>query len=69
MFHNAENDHMRWLIITSYQSVYAEFGQGVIHTESNTVFAAVLYLSPDAPLKPLCLNLIKALMMKSTTGV
>ena len=50
VFHNAENDHMRWLITTSFQSVSAEYAQGVIHTDHNTVFAAVLYLTPDAPL-------------------
>ncbi len=50
VFHNAEHDMMRWLITTSFQSVTEEYGQGVIHTDSNTVFAGVLYLSPDAPL-------------------
>jgi hypothetical protein len=50
VFHNAENDHMRWLITTSFQSVSAEYDQGVIHTDHNTIFAAVLYLTPDAPL-------------------
>ena len=50
VFHNAENDHMRWLITTSFQSVSAQYNQGVIHTDHNTVFAAVLYLTPDAPL-------------------
>ena len=50
VFHNAENDHMRWLITTSFQSVSAEYAQGVIHTDHNTIFAAVLYLTPDAPL-------------------
>lgn len=50
VFHNAENDHMRWLITTSFQSVTQEFNQGVIHTDHNTIFAAVLYLTPDAPL-------------------
>lgn len=50
LFHNAEHDHMRWLITTSFQSVGAAYGRGVIHTDSNTVFAAVLYLSPNAPL-------------------
>ena len=50
VFHNAENDQMRWLITTSFQSVSAEYNQGVIHTDSNTVFAGVLYLTPDAPL-------------------
>ena len=50
VFHNAENDHMRWLITTSFQSVSAEYDQGVIHTDHNTVFAGVLYLTPDAPL-------------------
>ena len=50
VFHNAENDHMRWLITTSFQSVAEEYMQGVIHTDNNTVFAGVLYLTPDAPL-------------------
>jgi Family of unknown function (DUF6445) len=50
IFHNTEHDHMRWLITTSFQSVSAEYDQGVIHTDSNTIFAAVLYLTPDAPL-------------------
>lgn len=50
LFHNEENDKMRWLISTNFQSVTEEYGRGVIHTDSNTVFAAVLYLSPDAPL-------------------
>ena len=50
VYHNAEYDLMRWAISTSFQSVAAEYGQGVIHTDHNTVFAAVLYLSPDAPL-------------------
>ncbi len=50
LFHNAKHDHMRWSITTSFQSVSAEYGQGVIHRDHNTVFAAVLYLTPDAPL-------------------
>ncbi len=50
VFHNAENDHMLWLITTSFQSVSAEYNQGVIHTDHNTVFAGVLYLTPDSPL-------------------
>ncbi|MFT7227457.1 MAG: hypothetical protein ACI8PW_000031 [Methylophilaceae bacterium] len=51
LFHNEEHDYMQWAITTSFQSVSAEFGQGIIHTDINTVFAAVLYLTPDAPLK------------------
>ena len=51
LFHNEEHDHMQWAIATSFQSVGEEFGQGVIHTDHNTVFAAVLYLTPDAPLE------------------
>ena len=50
VYHNAEYDLMRWAISTSFQSVSADYGQGVIHTDHNTVFAAVLYLTPDAPL-------------------
>ena len=49
VFHNAENDHMRWLITTSFQSVSAQYDQGVIHTDHNTIFAGVLYLTPNAP--------------------
>ena len=45
LFHNEEHDYMQWAIATSFQSVSAEFGQGVIHTDHNTVFAAVLYLT------------------------
>lgn len=51
LFHNTEHDVMRWQITTSFQSVSAEYGTGVIHTDNNTVFAAVLYLSPNAPLE------------------
>ena len=50
VYHNAEHDYMRWAITTSFQSVAAEYGHGVIHTDHNTIFAAVLYLTPDAPL-------------------
>ena len=50
VFHNAEYDRMRWSITTSFQSVAEEYGQGVIHTDHSTVFAGVLYLTPDAPL-------------------
>jgi hypothetical protein len=51
LFHNAEHDYMQWAIATSFQSVSAEYGNGVIHTDQNTVFAAVLYLTPNAPLE------------------
>jgi hypothetical protein len=50
IFHNAEHDYMKWAISTSFQSVAAEYKQGAIHTDHNTIFAAVLFLSPDAPL-------------------
>lgn len=50
VFHNAEHDQMRWLITTSFQSVSEEYAEGVIHTDHNTVFAGVLYLTPNAPL-------------------
>jgi hypothetical protein len=49
VFHNTEHDYMRWGITTSFQSVTAEYGKGVIHTDTNTIFAGVLYLTPDAP--------------------
>lgn len=50
VFHNAEHDFMRWAISTSFQSVTEEYDQGVIHTDQNTIFAGVLYLTPNAPL-------------------
>ncbi|WP_047534909.1 DUF6445 family protein [Methylotenera sp. N17] len=51
LFHNVEHDYMRWSITTSFQSVSEDYGRGVIHTDHNTVFAAVLYLAPNAPLQ------------------
>jgi hypothetical protein len=50
VFHNTEYDVMRWAVSTNFQSVTEEYGQGVIHTDENTILAAVLYLTPDAPL-------------------
>jgi Family of unknown function (DUF6445) len=50
VFHNTEHDYMRWAISTNFQSVTDEYKDGVIHTDHNTIFAAVLYLTPDAPL-------------------
>jgi len=50
LFHNPEYERMRWAISTNFQSVSEDYGRGVIHTDGNAVFAAVLYLSPDAPL-------------------
>lgn len=41
---------MRWSITTSFQIVGAEYGSGLIHQDHNTIFAGVLYLTPDAPL-------------------
>lgn len=51
IFHNTEHDVMRWAVTTSFQIVTAEYGQGVIHSDHNTIMAAVLYLTPDAPLE------------------
>lgn len=50
LFHNPEYDFLQMEIITSFQYVGAEYGDGIIHTDSNTIFAAVLYLTPEAPL-------------------
>jgi len=50
VFHNAEHDYMRWVLSTNFQSVTEEYNQGVVHTDHNTIFAGVLYLTPDAPL-------------------
>jgi hypothetical protein len=50
IFHIHEHDFMRWAISTSFQSVTEEYGKGVIHQDQNTIFAAVLFLTPVAPL-------------------
>jgi hypothetical protein len=50
VFHIPEHDLMRWQINTSFQIVEGEYGHGLIHQDQNTVFAGVLYLTPDAPL-------------------
>lgn len=50
VFHIPEHDVMQWQINTSFQIVEGEYGQGLIHQDQNTVFAGVLYLTPDAPL-------------------
>jgi hypothetical protein len=50
VFHIPEHDVMRWQINTSFQIVEGEYGSGLIHQDQNTVFAGVLYLTPDAPL-------------------
>lgn len=50
IFHIPEHDIMRWQINTSFQIVEGEYGSGLIHQDQNTVFAGVLYLTPDAPL-------------------
>jgi hypothetical protein len=50
IFHNSEYDIMRWGISTNFQSVTEEYQEGVLHTDHNTIFAGVLYLSPNAPL-------------------
>ena len=50
VFHIPEHDLMQWQINTSFQIVEAEYGHGLIHQDQNTVFAGVLYLTPNAPL-------------------
>lgn len=50
IFHLPEHDVMRWQIDTSFQIVEGEYGRGLIHQDANTVFAGVLYLTPEAPL-------------------
>jgi hypothetical protein len=50
VFHIPEHDSMRWQISTSFQIVESEYGSGLIHQDQNTVFAGVLYLTPNAPL-------------------
>ena len=50
VFHNTEYDYMRWAVSTNFQGVSESYKQGVIHTDHNTIFAGVLYLTPSAPL-------------------
>ncbi len=50
VFHIPEHDVMRWQVNTSFQIVEGEYGSGLIHQDQSTVFAGVLYLTPDAPL-------------------
>jgi hypothetical protein len=50
VFHIQEHDLMRWAISSSFQSVSEIYKEGVIHTDTNTIFAGVLYLTPNAPL-------------------
>lgn len=50
VFHIPEHDVMRWDISTSFQIVEGEYGSGLIHQDQGSVYAGVLYLTPDAPL-------------------
>lgn len=50
VFHNTQTDNMRWAISTSFQVVEAKFERGVLHQDHNTIFAGVIYLTPDAPI-------------------
>lgn len=50
IFHNFEHDQIRWSIATSFQSVTEEYEYGIIHQDTDTVFAGVLFLTPEAPL-------------------
>ncbi len=50
VFHIPEYDRMQWSVSSSFQIVSAQYEQGVIHTDNNTIFAGVLYLTPNAPL-------------------
>ena len=47
---NAEYDYMRRAISTNFQSVTAAYEKGAIHTDHNTIFTAVLFLTPNAML-------------------
>jgi hypothetical protein len=47
LFHNFEHDVLRWQFTTCFQSVTKDYERGVIHHDNNTVFAAVLYLTPE----------------------
>ena len=47
LFHNFEHDVLRWQFTTCFQSVTKDYERGVIHHDNDTVFAAVLYLTPE----------------------
>lgn len=49
-FHISEHDRMQWAVFSSFQIVSEQYKHGVIHTDNSTVFAGVLYLTPNAPL-------------------
>jgi hypothetical protein len=50
IFHNYEYDLLRWQVSSSFQYVTEDFDCGIIHQDHNTVFAGVIYLTPNAPL-------------------
>jgi len=51
VFHIPEYDLLRFQIATSFQLVEAKYGRGLIHQDhQTTIFAGVLYLTPNAPL-------------------
>ena len=50
IFHIAEHDVMRWVISSSFQSVSEIYKKGLIHVDNRSIFAGVLYLTPNAPL-------------------
>lgn len=50
VFHISEHDRMQWAVSSSFQIVSEQYQHGVIHTDNNTIFAGVLYLTPNAPL-------------------
>jgi len=50
VFHNFEYDQLQWQISSSFQSVTKDYGQGIIHQDTNAVFAGVLFLTPNPPL-------------------
>jgi hypothetical protein len=50
VFHIPEHDRMQWAVSSSFQIVSEQYKKGVIHTDNNTIFAGVLYLTPEAPL-------------------
>jgi len=50
VFHIPEHDRMQWAVSSNFQIVSEQYKQGVIHVDTNTIFAGVLYLTPNAPL-------------------
>jgi hypothetical protein len=50
IFHNFAFEKVNWNVISFFQLVSNNWNNGWIHVDNDTVFAGVVYLTPDAPL-------------------